>query len=46
MGVPWRLRTLSITMLMRTLAHLSDLHLDLTPESDAGARALVESLLR
>ncbi|EPX57882.1 Metallophosphoesterase [Cystobacter fuscus DSM 2262] len=32
-------------MHLRTLAHLSDLHLDLTPESDTTARALVESLL-
>lgn len=45
MGVSPRLRTLSITMLIRTLAHLSDLHLDLTPESDAVAHALVQSLL-
>jgi 3',5'-cyclic-AMP phosphodiesterase len=33
------------SMPLRTLAHLSDLHLDLTPGSDAAARALVESLL-
>ncbi|ATB32466.1 metallophosphoesterase family protein [Melittangium boletus] len=32
-------------MHLRTLAHLSDLHLDLTPGSDTTARALVESLL-
>jgi len=32
-------------MLIRTLAHLSDLHLDLTRESDATATALVETLL-
>ncbi|MCP3144826.1 metallophosphoesterase family protein [Pyxidicoccus xibeiensis] len=31
-------------MPIRTLAHLSDLHLDLTSESDASARALVEAL--
>ncbi|MFP2927927.1 metallophosphoesterase family protein, partial [Pyxidicoccus sp. 3LG] len=31
-------------MPLRTLAHLSDLHLDLTPASDASARALVETL--
>ncbi|QSQ24896.1 metallophosphoesterase [Pyxidicoccus parkwayensis] len=31
-------------MPVRTLAHLSDLHLDLTPESDAAARALVGAL--
>jgi len=31
-------------MPIRTLAHLSDLHLDLTPASDASARALVEAL--
>ena len=32
-------------MLLRTLAHLSDLHLDLTPESDRLAHALVQTLL-
>ncbi|HZH75921.1 MAG TPA: metallophosphoesterase, partial [Archangium sp.] len=32
-------------MLIRKLAHLSDLHLDLTRESDATASALVETLL-
>lgn len=32
-------------MLIRKLAHLSDLHLDLTRESDATATALVETLL-
>ncbi|NMO13310.1 metallophosphoesterase [Pyxidicoccus fallax] len=32
-------------MALRTLAHLSDLHLDLSPESDASARALVDALL-
>ncbi|WP_224370748.1 metallophosphoesterase family protein [Hyalangium versicolor] len=32
-------------MPLRKLAHLSDLHLDLSPHSDAAARALVESLL-
>jgi Icc protein len=32
-------------MPLRKLAHLSDLHLDLSPGSDAAARALVESLL-
>ncbi|MBZ4420067.1 metallophosphoesterase [Myxococcus sp. RHST-1-4] len=31
-------------MPIRTLAHLSDLHLDLSPQSDASARALVEAL--
>ena len=31
-------------MVLRTLAHLSDLHLDLSPQSDACARALVETL--
>lgn len=31
-------------MPVRTLAHLSDLHLDLTPESDAAGRALVGAL--
>lgn len=32
-------------MLIRTLAHLSDLHLDLSPESASTATALVDSLL-
>ncbi len=32
-------------MLLRKLAHLSDLHLDLTRESDRQARALVDTLL-
>lgn len=32
-------------MSIRKLAHLSDLHLDLSPESDASARALVQALL-
>jgi 3',5'-cyclic AMP phosphodiesterase CpdA len=32
-------------MPIRKLAHLSDLHLDLSPESDASARALVQTLL-
>lgn len=32
-------------MHLRTLAHLSDLHLDLSPSSDTTAQALVESLL-
>lgn len=32
-------------MPVRTLAHLSDLHLDLSPESDASGRALVGALL-
>jgi 3',5'-cyclic AMP phosphodiesterase CpdA len=31
-------------MPIRTLAHLSDLHLDLSPASDAAARALVDAL--
>ncbi len=32
-------------MPLQKLAHLSDLHLDLSPRSDAAARALVETLL-
>lgn len=32
-------------MLIRKLAHLSDLHLDLSPESAAAAQALVDTLL-
>ncbi|MBU8899119.1 metallophosphoesterase [Corallococcus sp. H22C18031201] len=31
---------------LRTLAHLSDLHLDLSPASDAAAASLVEALLK
>ena len=40
-----RVGTSRSTMLIRKLAHLSDLHLDLTRESDATASALVETLL-
>lgn len=45
MAVFQRMGTSAVRMLIRKLAHLSDLHLDLSRESDATANALVETLL-